>query len=171
MLSDGSLKMLLVGDNGVGKTALFHRLITNTFSRAYQPSDRVSIGCQMLKTGDFIELWDVPPHQILDHSPACLCDADAVCIVANDAADDDHLRSIPAWTQILDHCLSQAGHKRPLTFVLVNKVAEHDSGAPTVPPDGVVGIFIIDIARDLNVSQAVLAMVEAVKRRGATEDA
>lgn len=77
----------------------------------------------MLKTGDFIELWDVPPHQILDHSPACLCDADAVCIVANDAADDDHLRSIPAWTQILDHCLSQAGHKRPLTFVLVNKVS------------------------------------------------
>ena len=93
-----TVKVAIVGDEAVGKSQLFGRIVKNAFEFDYRPNKTVTFGVKgmQLSTHRFfwLELWDVPANPSLDSVLTdALHDVDGIMIVvdsndphANDAA-------------------------------------------------------------------------------------
>ena len=65
-----TVKVAIVGNESVGKSQLFGRIVKNSFEPAYRPNKTVTFGVKgmQLSTHRFfwLELWDVPANPSLD---------------------------------------------------------------------------------------------------------
>jgi hypothetical protein len=55
-------KLIIIGDNKVGKTSLIKRLQSNDFSVQYNPTKNIEIYNDVLLGDVKVNIWDVPPN-------------------------------------------------------------------------------------------------------------
>lgn len=59
-----NFKILIVGDHKVGKSSIFRRYLSNTFTMDYNNDNNANIGIRMIELENydpcFLELWDIP---------------------------------------------------------------------------------------------------------------
>jgi small GTP-binding protein len=125
---DVSRKVILLGNTGVGKTSLSHRLLFDTFDTLITPTIGAANGFREIQVGNKtvkITLWDTAGQdQFRAITPLYVRGAKvAIIVTAADAIDSFH--AIPTWLELLGStqedlipailCVNKCDLKDPLT--------------------------------------------------------
>jgi GTPase SAR1 family protein len=93
------MKMLVLGDKGVGKTSFIQRLTRNFFTLYYSPTKNIEIH-RKVKIGNMcIECWDVPAH-IKYHFKLKSLHADAVVLLFDSTKPHTKDSAMKRWENI-----------------------------------------------------------------------
>jgi small GTP-binding protein len=114
LLARGYVKLVLIGDSGVGKTALFNRYRNPCISKNVHVSEiSRSVGGTQVR----MRLWDTPGNETFrERFPVYLKNASAVCLVY-DVCRGNTFKSLPGWLSLIrQFCLNN-----PVVVLIANK--------------------------------------------------
>jgi small GTP-binding protein len=109
-LFDGTLKMLIVGDSGVGKTSLMMRFVDETFSNSFITTIGIDFKLRMVEMPDAdskqtkkirLQIWDTAGQErFRSITKAYLKGADAVMLVY-DVTDEESFLHVRHWITVI----------------------------------------------------------------------
>ncbi|KAL7714569.1 Ras-related protein Rab-7b [Entamoeba marina] len=124
------LKMILIGDSGVGKSSLMNQFIEKTFSAQY----KATIGADFLTkevnvdgTAVTLQIWDTAGHEKFMSFGAAFYRGSDCCLLVLDVTSEQSFKSLDTWKK---EFLNGANVANPSNFpfvVLVNKMDEDQS--------------------------------------------
>ncbi|BFU23218.1 Rab family GTPase [Entamoeba histolytica HM-3:IMSS] len=124
------LKMILIGDSGVGKSSLMNQFIEKTFTAQY----KATIGADFLTkevtingTATTLQIWDTAGHEKFMSFGAAFYRGSDCCLLVLDVTNEASFKSLDTWKK---EFLNGANVTNPNDFpfvVLVNKMDEDPS--------------------------------------------
>jgi len=97
------IKILVVGDNFVGKTSFIQRFVNDTFFIDYKPTKEVEI-TSLIKNINVpkyglvkVQMWEVPGHEKVDVRRSYYADSNAVVVVIDSSIDTSASFMSGAW--------------------------------------------------------------------------
>ena len=124
------LKMILIGDSGVGKSSLMNQFIEKTFTAQY----KATIGADFLTkevsingTATTLQIWDTAGHEKFMSFGAAFYRGSDCCLLVVDVTNEASFKSLDTWKK---EFLDGASVTNPNDFpfvVLVNKMDEDPS--------------------------------------------
>ena len=118
------LKVIILGDSGVGKTCLMNQYVLKKFSNQY----KATIGADFLTKEIVIEdklitmqIWDTAGQERFQSLGVAFYRGADSCVLVYDITDEKSFKSLENW---MEEFLAQAGPRNPSTFpfiVLGNK--------------------------------------------------
>ena len=110
------IKLILIGDSGVGKTSLLNRFVTEEFSQTY----KATIGADFMRKEIVVDdkhvslqLWDTAGQERFQSLGSSFYRGADACILVYDITLQKSFDSIISWKQ---EFLSQCGPNNPETF-------------------------------------------------------
>jgi len=138
------LKVILLGDPGVGKTALMKRYCTNDFNKSYQPTIGADFLTKELTIDDgntasgqpiTLQIWDTAGQERFKSLVTRFYRGSDACILVYDITKPDSFRRLEFWMeQFIEHADVQDSGKFPF-LIVGNKQDLHQQGR--VPEDEV----------------------------------
>ncbi|ELP95054.1 GTP-binding protein YPTC5, putative [Entamoeba invadens IP1] len=124
------LKMILIGDSGVGKSSLMNQFIEKTFTAQY----KATIGADFLTkevsingTAVTLQIWDTAGHEKFMSFGAAFYRGSDCCLLVLDVTNEQSFKSLDTWKK---EFLNGANVTNPKDFpfvVLINKMDEDPS--------------------------------------------
>ena len=128
------LKVILVGDMSVGKTALLNQYVNNTFTNNYKNTIGASIMVKEMMVEDrlvTLQVWDTSGQERFQSLGIQFYRGADVCVLTYDVTKSSTFRSLDSWR---DEFLIQANPEDPENFpfvVLGNKIDLANREVPT----------------------------------------
>lgn len=124
------LKVIILGDSGVGKTSLMQQFVNNKFSHQY----KATIGADFL-TKDIVvdnkpvtlQIWDTAGQERFQSLGVAFYRGADCCVLCYDVSNEKSLNNLSSWK---DEFLVQSNVSNPLDFpfiIIGNKVDVDDS--------------------------------------------
>ena len=119
------LKVVLLGDSGVGKTCLMQRYVNQNYSNQYKATLGADFCIKEMKLGDTLvtlQIWDTAGQERFNSLGVAFYRGADCCILTYDVNDLNSFKSLDGW---IDEFLLQSNAKDPKNFpciVLGNKV-------------------------------------------------
>lgn len=124
------LKVIILGDSGVGKTSLMQQFVNNKFSHQY----KATIGADFL-TRDIVvdnkhvtlQIWDTAGQERFQSLGVAFYRGADCCVLCYDVSNEKSLNNLSSWK---DEFLVQSNVSNPLDFpfiIIGNKVDVDDS--------------------------------------------
>ncbi|CAF1120705.1 unnamed protein product [Rotaria sordida] len=107
--SDYLLKLLFIGDSGVGKSSLLLRFVKNTFNESFVSTIGVDFGCRTIQLhGKRVKLsiWDTAGHERFRTITNCYYRGAQGIILVFDVTDIKSFENIKIWLEGIDHHVS-----------------------------------------------------------------
>lgn len=132
-----ALKLLIIGDAGVGKSAIIRRLTNNTFSSHYKATIGVDFGLLVFKVNEYttvrLQLWDLAGQERFANLTRNYYQGAAGALVVYDIKNPKSLEGAEKWKKDLDAKVTQCDGK-PLPAILVANKCDLDESA-TLPTE------------------------------------
>eukprot|EP01096_Ripella_sp_DP13-Kostka_P017990 TRINITY_DN9579_c0_g1_i1.p1 TRINITY_DN9579_c0_g1~~TRINITY_DN9579_c0_g1_i1.p1 ORF type:complete len:276 (-),score=72.44 TRINITY_DN9579_c0_g1_i1:231-1058(-) len=139
------LKVILLGDSGVGKTSLMHRVVSQKFTEAY----KTTIGADFMTTQFQIEdkivtmqIWDTAGQERYESMGCAYFRGADACVLVFDINNPTSFQRLETWKEKF-LVNSRSTQKRidmttppPLVLVIANKI-DQSAGAPSGASPGV----------------------------------
>jgi len=113
------LKVIILGDSGVGKTSLFNKFINDKFSKQYQ----ATIGADFLTKEIIIDdklvtmqIWDTAGQERFQSLGVAFYRGADACMLVYDITDQKSFDSLETW---MNEFIAQASPKNPKEFPFV----------------------------------------------------
>jgi small GTP-binding protein len=123
-----SLKVVLLGNSGVGKTSLVIRAMTGEFSGQSDPTVCVNHHHRIVNVGQKevdIYIWDTAGQEQFQALTPLYCHSAACALIVAAVDDRDSFKSIQGWIDLLEKSCDEV----PPLVLLVNKVDRTDAAA------------------------------------------
>jgi len=124
---DPFVKVIVVGEPGVGKTCLLNQYCYNRFENATGPTIGCDFTIKMAKFGDKIvklQLWDIAGQERYKSMSKMYIRGALGCVIVSDITDERSLHESVKWKELVDQNSDQVEGK-PIPIILVqNKVDE-----------------------------------------------
>jgi len=129
------LKVIILGDSGVGKTSLFNKFINDKFSKSYQATIGADFLTKEMTVDDNVvtmQIWDTAGQERFQSLGVAFYRGADACILVYDVTDQKSFESVETW---MNEFLMQATPKSPKEFpfmILGNKadLAKTKRGVP-----------------------------------------
>jgi GTPase SAR1 family protein len=96
-----SIKIVVIGDNKVGKTNLISRIVRNQFSIVYQQTKSIEVHNQIHLGDVSASIWDVPYKIVRYYNISCL-NSDAIILMYDVDKPETLDRGIMIWKRMFD---------------------------------------------------------------------
>jgi small GTP-binding protein len=120
-----SLKTVLLGNSGVGKTSLVIRAVTGEWPSDPDPTVCVNHHRKVVSVGQReveVYIWDTAGQEQFQALTPLYCHSAACALIVAAVDDRDSFRGIPAWVDLL----AQSCDEPPPMILLANKVDRED---------------------------------------------
>jgi Ras-related protein Rab-7A len=122
-----SLKVLLLGDSNVGKTAIISQFVDREFSSSYQPTIGSDYVCRNVEVGGkfvTLQLWDTAGQERYRALASSFFRGTELCVFVYDVTSEESFENIDFWHRSFD------AHSAPLApgfpyLLLGNKTDEN----------------------------------------------
>ena len=116
---DFVFKIIIIGDQTVGKTSIVSRFANNVFNRQYLPTIGVNVCRKSMKENVLLMLWDIAGQEKFNRMRKVFYDgADAVIFVF-DLTNPQSFENIEKWHQDI---LNMGDKRPPVSYLLGNKL-------------------------------------------------
>ena len=142
---ENCLKMIVVGDSGVGKTRMLFRLLRNEYDADLQPTVGVDLQVYPLEVEERafkIMFWDTAGQERFNSVAASYYRDSHTALVVYDAMNQESYLSLPKW-------LRQVKNQRPHAKIVIigcksDLITEEESGVEFVSADfeKIVGSYV-----------------------------
>uniref|UniRef100_G3NB45 Ras-related protein Rab n=1 Tax=Gasterosteus aculeatus TaxID=69293 RepID=G3NB45_GASAC len=169
------LKVLVIGDLGVGKTSLIKRYVHRVFSQHYRATIGVDFALKMLswdqKTVVRLQLWDIAEGQERYGNMTRVYYREAVgALVVFDMTRLSTFQAVLKWKEDLDSKVALSNGTPVPAVLLANKCDQRSHGlCPKLPKlenfsrqCGFVGWYETSAKDDTNIDAAVTCLVESI---------
>ncbi|KDR13015.1 hypothetical protein L798_13223, partial [Zootermopsis nevadensis] len=124
-------KVLILGDQSVGKTSYVQRYVGNTFAKDYKETVGVDFAVKVLKLLDAtvaLQLWDIAGQEIFTWMTRIYCKNSHGCVIMFDLSNRSTLNNaIRCKKEVVDsNCTAPEGKKFPC-ILIANKCDILDS--------------------------------------------
>ncbi|XP_015917260.1 ras-related protein rab7 [Parasteatoda tepidariorum] len=119
------LKVIILGDSGVGKTSLMNQYVNKKFSNQYKATIGADFLTRELVVQDRLvtmQIWDTAGQERFQSLGVAFYRGADCCVLVYDVTSPNSFRSLDSW---LDEFLIQAGPRNPENFpfvVIGNKI-------------------------------------------------
>ncbi|MES1916659.1 MAG: Ras-related protein Rab-7 [Cercozoa sp. M6MM] len=113
------LKVLILGDSGVGKTSLMNRYVSNDFSKQYKATIGADFSAKEVMIDDKIvtmQVWDTAGQERFQSLGVAFYRGADCCVLVYDITDAKSFESLESW---MDEFLAQASPRNAETFPFV----------------------------------------------------
>ncbi|KAH3671848.1 hypothetical protein OGAPHI_000034 [Ogataea philodendri] len=125
-MADRSLKVVLLGDQGVGKTSIRSQYVQRHFASSY----RATVGANFLsygvrtKTGDVLQLqiWDTAGQERFNAMSRAFYRGADIAVLVYDVTSAESFYHLQRW---LDNFIEHCNNPRPRVLVVGNKKDQH----------------------------------------------
>jgi Ras-related protein Rab-7A len=120
------VKVLLLGDASVGKTAVIHQFVNREFQSAYRPTIGTDFMCRQVDVnGTFItlQIWDTAGQERYRSLSTSYYRDTEICVFVYDITSPSTFSSIPGWHSIFERKCGPLPSNFPL-LLLGNKLDE-----------------------------------------------
>merc|ERR1711916_108951 len=118
-------KVLVLGEAGVGKTALIRRYVENTFSFRYKYTIGVDFALKVVeldsKTTVRLQLWDIAGQERFGVMTRVYYKESAACVIVFDITERRTFEAVAKWKQDLDAKVHLANGEPVPCILLANK--------------------------------------------------
>ncbi|KAI9218619.1 P-loop containing nucleoside triphosphate hydrolase protein [Blastocladiella britannica] len=124
------LKVIILGDSGVGKTSLMNQYVNKRFSKQYKATLGADFLTKEVTIGDAVvtlQMWDTAGQERFQSLGVAFYRGADCCVLTYDVSNSKSFDSLSSWH---DEFLQQGSPANPETFpfvVLGNKVDVEDS--------------------------------------------
>ncbi|WEU40903.1 MAG: GTP-binding protein [Candidatus Odinarchaeum yellowstonii] len=104
------LKILVVGDEGVGKTCLIKRFTENIFPANSRRTIGVDFSVKKITVGDVsvkLQIWDFGGHSYYRQIQYTLCDGAKGVILAFDLSNFETFKKLGEWVRFLKNAVAE----------------------------------------------------------------
>jgi small GTP-binding protein len=133
-----SLKVVLLGNSGVGKTSLVICAMTGEYPAQSDPTVCVNHHRKVVKIGQkevAIYIWDTAGQEQFQALTPLYCHSASCAIIVAAVDDRDSFKGISGWIELLEKSCDQI----PPLILLVNKIDRED--AAVVSPEEIEGTY------------------------------
>ncbi|PRP77305.1 lightoid-like [Planoprotostelium fungivorum] len=99
-------KILVVGEQGCGKTSFIHQYVNHTFSKTYRATIGVDFALKSLnwdsKTNIRLQLWDIAGQERFGHMTRVYYKEAVGAMVVFDITKEKTLQAVPKWKNDID---------------------------------------------------------------------
>ena len=175
---DGILKLLIVGDSGVGKSNFLLRAVGEPYSESHNHTIALDFRLRRMKMRDknyHLQIWDTAGHTCFKRVTIQYCRGSRGVFVVYDVTKRETFTNIKQWIQALDtHSLKI--HKKTPTILIGNKcdlknerAVEYSEAKKYADELGIP--FLETSARDeTNIEEAFVNLVKRISDQGSTLD-
>uniref|UniRef100_H3CDF2 Ras-related protein Rab n=1 Tax=Tetraodon nigroviridis TaxID=99883 RepID=H3CDF2_TETNG len=173
MQQERLLKVLVIGDLGVGKTSIITRYVHQVFSQHYRATIGVDFALRVLdwdhKTVVRLQLWDIAGQERYGHMTRVYY-REAVGALVFDMTRMSTFQAVLKWKGDLDSKVA-LGNGRPVPAVLLaNKCDQRAQGlCPKLPKleafcrdSGFIGWYETSAKDDTNIEAAIMCLVRSI---------
>lgn len=174
MQQERLLKVLVIGDLGVGKTSIIKRYVHQVFSQHYRATIGVDFALKVLnwdhQTVIRLQLWDIAGQERYGNMTRVYYREAVGALVVFDMTRSSTFQAVLKWKKDLDSKVA-LGNGRPLPAVLLaNKFDQHSYGLCSKLPKldgfskdhGFVGWFETSAKDNTNVDAAIMCLVKNI---------
>ncbi|KAA8494526.1 Ras-related protein Rab7 [Porphyridium purpureum] len=175
------LKIVILGDSGVGKTSLMERYVNQRFSQQYKATigaDFLSKDIELEDRMANLQIWDTAGQERYQSLGSAFYRGSDACVLVYDVTDLRSFESLETWRE---EFLAYAANRDPETFPLVvlgNKIdiVDRAKAVPTkraqqwCAAKGGVPHFETSAAEDINVEAAFQLVATLALKRGEQEE-
>eukprot|EP00760_Papus_ankaliazontas_P038132 PhM_4_TR8873/c0_g1_i1/m.40835/K06234/RAB23; Ras-related protein Rab-23 len=175
---DSSVKIIVVGNGGVGKTSMLRRFCKGEFTNDYKKT----VGTDFLEKNVFLKatdqivnlmLWDTAGQEIFDALTASYYRGAGGCVLAFSTVDRDSFMAVERWKGKVE---AQCG-KNSVVMVLVQTKCDLDQTASITEEEGValakklgIAFFRTSTKNNINVASVFEYIAEKCVTSGTTGD-
>ncbi|XP_029610757.1 ras-related protein Rab-38-like [Salmo trutta] len=174
MHQDRLLKVLVIGDLGVGKTSIIKRYVHQIFSQHYRATIGVDFALKILnwdhKTVVRLQLWDIAGQERYGNMTRVYYREALGALVVFDMTRASTFQAVLKWKRDLDSKVA-LGNGRPVPAVLLgNKCDQLSTGLCSKLPKlenftrdhGFVGWYETSAKDNTNIDAAIMCLVESI---------
>lgn len=174
MQQERLLKVLVIGDLGVGKTSIIKRYVHQVFSQHYRATIGVDFALKVLnwdhQTVIRLQLWDIAGQERYGNMTRVYYREAVGALVVFDMTRSSTFQAVLKWKKDLDSKVA-LGNGRPLPAVLLaNKFDQHSYGLCSKLPKldsfskdhGFVGWFETSAKDNTNIDAAIMCLVKNI---------
>ncbi|CAF0872875.1 unnamed protein product [Adineta steineri] len=128
------LKVIILGDTGVGKTSLMGQFVSHKFSNQYKATIGADFLTKEIQIDDRLvtmQIWDTAGQERFQSLGVAFYRGADCCVLVYDVTQPNSFRSLDSWR---DEFLIQAGPRDPENFpfvVIGNKIDLENRAVPT----------------------------------------
>lgn len=136
------LKIIVIGDTGVGKTSIVRRYVNDVYSDKYKATIGVDFALKTLEFENrdipedkkmvYLQLWDLAGQDRVLNLMRLYCDGAAGVFIVFDVTVPHTLDSVESWFKSLSEYIPPQDERRVPIFLLANKC---DLVQPELRPD------------------------------------
>ncbi|KAM8899673.1 ras-related protein Rab-38 [Spinachia spinachia] len=168
------LKVLVIGDLGVGKTSLIKRYVHRVFSQHYRATIGVDFALRMLhwdqKTAVRLQLWDIAGQERYGNMTRVYYREAVGALVVFDMTRLSTFQAVLKWKEDLDSKVALSNGTPVPAVLLANKCDQRSRGlCPKLPKlenfsrrYGFVGWYETSAKDDTNIDAAVTCLVKSI---------
>ncbi|MEQ2286259.1 Ras- protein Rab-38 [Ameca splendens] len=168
------LKVLVIGDLGVGKTSIIKRYVHQVFSQHYRATIGVDFALKVLnwdyKTVVRLQLWDIAGQERYGNMTRVYYREAVGAIVVFDMTRLSTFQAVLKWKRDLDSKVTLSNGRPVPTVLLANKSDQRQHGlCPKLPKldnfsqdHGFVGCFETSAKDDTNIDSAITCLIKAI---------
>ena len=113
---DFRYKILLLGDTGVGKSSLLHRITKDEWDDSIQPSTHTDFRDKTIMVNGFVvklQIWDIPGQESFrynNYARICYRGTHGVFVIY-DVTDKDSFQNVKQWMGVIDRYCWENAHR------------------------------------------------------------
>ncbi|KAM4565344.1 ras-related protein Rab-38 [Fundulus diaphanus] len=174
MQQERLLKVLVIGDLGVGKTSIIKRYVHRVFSQHYRATIGVDFALKVLnwdhKTVVRLQLWDIAGQERYGNMTRVYYREAVGALVVFDMTRLSTFQAVLKWKRDLDSKVTLSNGRPVPAVLLANKCDQRQHGlCPKLPKlenfsqgQGFVGWFETSAKDDTNIDSAVTCLLKAI---------
>ncbi|EDR25554.1 GTP-binding protein YPTC1, putative [Entamoeba dispar SAW760] len=115
-------KILIIGESGVGKTALMQRFCDNIFEPCYMPTVGVDFKLKLMKLNNEIikmQLWDTAGQERFRNITSSYYRGTQGVLIVYDVTDTSTFDQISSW---FNEVMRKTEHNPPVIYIIGNKM-------------------------------------------------
>lgn len=174
------LKLIVLGNAGVGKTSLLDRYVARRFSSQYKTTIGADLSTKDVQVGDDVvslQIWDTAGQERFQSlGPAFYRGADA-CILVYDVGDQASFAKLDQWR---DQFISSGDiHDRDFPFIVLGNKADISPSSYKVHPSAVeqwcrtkgsIPHFQVSAKTGQNVDEALFCLIKTAAAKAKEDD-
>lgn len=174
MQQERLLKVLIIGDLGVGKTSIIRRYVHQVFSQHYRATIGVDFALKVLnwdhKTVVRLQLWDIAGQERYGNMTRVYYREAVGALVVFDMTRHSTFQAVLKWKGDLDSKVALSNGKPVPAVLLANKCDQRRQGLCSKLPKmenfsrdhGFVGWYETSAKDDTNINAAIMCLVENI---------